>query len=258
MDCIPSSWGSIPKARAMNQPATNWGWLGRLWVLNQGVQTFQIPPLLMLYPAKCRPSGGEYAAEMSFNDFAHLLHRCGVMPYSDLQGHAAPTAATREIFDRARRGTWPGNGKVRKTPFSSCQTHVGNTWRTWVAKYITSCVMIWWFVWWSRSIKYWNNRLSWIFSIEIVIFCMMSGEHFKMTFVQGSTRMGYAEAHPLSRIRPNFYFWGVGADRTVDLGVSKDVNFNHLALLRQQTTKYNFMELTSVKTKPCEINTKIK
>ncbi|CAM9883903.1 unnamed protein product [Ascophyllum nodosum] len=56
-------------------------------------------------------SGGESGARMSFNDFGHLLHRCGVMPYSERHGDAAPTEKTRKVFKDACRGIWPGDGK---------------------------------------------------------------------------------------------------------------------------------------------------
>lgn len=51
---------------------------------------------------------------MSFNDFAHVLHRYGVLS-SDARHvgelEDGPTA-TRRVFEGANRGTWPGDGKV--------------------------------------------------------------------------------------------------------------------------------------------------
>ncbi|CAM9719375.1 unnamed protein product [Scytosiphon promiscuus] len=72
-----------------------------------------------------RLAGGSTAA-MSFHDFAHALHRCGVMSFSDgtAQGgktsegkhseshHSQNSARVRAVFDEACRGSWPGNGNM--------------------------------------------------------------------------------------------------------------------------------------------------
>lgn len=61
-------------------------------------------------------SGGS-APAMSFHDFAHMLHRYGMMEYADAgegggEGSAEGTAA-RRVFDDAKRGNWQGGGNVR-------------------------------------------------------------------------------------------------------------------------------------------------
>lgn len=67
-------------------------------------------------------------AAMSFHDFAHALHRCGVMSFAEDAGkgakagegkdseslHSQGSARVRTVFDEANRGNWPGDGKVKK------------------------------------------------------------------------------------------------------------------------------------------------
>lgn len=61
--------------------------------------------------------GGGSASAMSFHDFAHMLHRYGVMEYADRDdedGGGVKAIAMRKVFDDAKRGNWPGgSGNVR-------------------------------------------------------------------------------------------------------------------------------------------------
>lgn len=61
-------------------------------------------------------AGGGSASAMSFHDFAHMLHRYGVMEYADAdhgEGEGVEGAAMRKVFDDAKRGNWQGGGNVR-------------------------------------------------------------------------------------------------------------------------------------------------
>lgn len=61
--------------------------------------------------------GAGSASAISFHDFAHMLHRYGVMDYADAgEGGgvgSVESTAMRGVFDDAKRGNWQGGGNVR-------------------------------------------------------------------------------------------------------------------------------------------------
>lgn len=56
---------------------------------------------------------------MSFHDFAHLVHRYGVMTYAkprdSEEENDQRAAAVRRVFDSVRKRGWPGDANVRLT-----------------------------------------------------------------------------------------------------------------------------------------------
>ncbi|CAM9385939.1 unnamed protein product, partial [Hapterophycus canaliculatus] len=99
----------------------------KLAVLVKGLLQSHLPKLNEIHSSfsGARLAGGSTAA-MSFHDFAHALHRCGVMSFSvseDKEGREGEgknneidqshgCAHMRAVFHDAHRSNWPGNVNV--------------------------------------------------------------------------------------------------------------------------------------------------
>ena len=76
--------------------------------------------ITLMYQQRCINRGvigGESTSAMSFHDFAHMLHRYGMMEYAGAgegggEGSVEGSAAKR-VFHDAKRGNWQGGGNVR-------------------------------------------------------------------------------------------------------------------------------------------------
>lgn len=97
----------------------------------QRVLRLRFSPRRSVWPASWFPcSGGRMpggsSPAMSFQDFAHGLHRYGIMPYvRDAQAGEAkgdessdPPDLVRALFRDAKRGHWPGDATVRMNRFA--------------------------------------------------------------------------------------------------------------------------------------------